>query len=296
MMCKLEKILIFYLVLVFLQTLSSCKNSHQDRIIAVLQEWEQKEIKFPSHSVFTIQARDTVEYFICDQYKVVTYIDSLECLSCKLHLPEWKEFIQMVDSLYPAHVQFLFFFSSKKRSQIRRVLLENRFEHPICIDEKDSINIINNFPKNMNLHTFLLDRNNKVIVIGDPISNLKIKELYLSVFSGESISSKYHERLQTHIQLEQTTVDIGTFDWRQEQIVNFDLLNIGNQNLVINEILTSCGCTMVEYSHEPIQPGEILNLKVRYKAKSPEYFNKTITVHCNAKNTPLKLKIVGNAK
>ena len=31
-------------------------------------------------------------------YKVVTYIDSVGCTSCKLQLPRWKQFMQEVDS------------------------------------------------------------------------------------------------------------------------------------------------------------------------------------------------------
>lgn len=286
----------YFVALFFIIILYSCGNSKRENMILLLQEWGQKEIQFPAHPVFTIQGRDTIKYSLQNKYKVVTYVDSLGCMSCKLHLPEWEKFIQMVDSLHSDAVQFLFFFSSKKTNEIRRILLENRFKYPVCIDGQDSINIVNNFPVNANLQTFLLNQNNKVIAIGNPIHNPKIKELYLRILAGENFASKSYERLQTDIKLEQTSVDFGTFDWEQEQVASFELLNIGNEFLVIDQISTSCGCTVVEYSQEPVQSGGIFKFKVRYKAKYPEHFNKTITVHCNVNNSPLEFKIIGDAK
>ena len=56
-------------------------------MLRLVQEWSGKEIKFPSRSVFTIQGKDTVDFDFEDaDYKVVTYIDSVGCTSCKLNL------------------------------------------------------------------------------------------------------------------------------------------------------------------------------------------------------------------
>ena len=71
--------------------LFSCQESEKERISRLVKEWDGKEIVFPDRSVFTIQGRDTVS---CPSgnspYKVLTYIDSLGCASCKLQLPRWK--------------------------------------------------------------------------------------------------------------------------------------------------------------------------------------------------------------
>ena len=36
----------------------------------------------------------------------------------------------------------------------------------------------------------------------------------------------------------------------------------------------SCGCTSVDYSEEPIRPGNSISLNVTYKADHPEHFDK----------------------
>lgn len=285
----------YYILFFIVFVLSSCRDSQRDRMLSILKEWEQKEILFPSHSVFTIQGNDTVEYHLQHKYKIVTYVDSLGCISCKLHLSEWKKFIYVVDSLRPDTVQFLFFFSPKKKREISRTLLEERFKYPICIDEQDSINVLNHFPSDLRFQTFLLDRDNKVIAIGNPIHNSKIKELYLKIISGE-YSTHTKKKLLTSMLFDKAFKDLETFNWEQEQLVEFKLTNTGDELLVIDDISTSCGCTTVEYSKEPVQIGKSLILKVKYRADHPEHFNKTITVYCNTKDSPLQLKISGNAK
>ena len=68
-----------------------CEESEKERLSRLVKEWEGKEILFPAHSVFTIQGKDTVDFDFKDaDYKVVTYIDSVGCTSCKLQLHSWK--------------------------------------------------------------------------------------------------------------------------------------------------------------------------------------------------------------
>ena len=52
----------------------------------------------------------------------------------------------------------------------------------------------------------------------------------------------------------------------------------------------------MEYSKEPVRLGETLELKVIYEAEKAEHFNKTVTVYCNADNSPLRLFIKGNSE
>lgn len=287
-----------YIIILFCFLLFSCNGNNKKAISSVLECWEQREVLFPTNPTFTIQGKDTIDFPINSKFRVVSYIDSIGCTSCKLKLDEWKMFISHVDSLFePYTVQFLFFFTpkNKNRNEIYRILSYNKFTYPICIDEFDSVNKINKFPSEMNFQTFLLDRSNKVIAIGNPVHNLKIKELYLKILSGE-VPTLSDEELQTNIKWEQMSVDIGTFNRVQEQIIDFELSNIGKELLIIKGVTASCGCTTVEYSKEPLPSGKTLTLKVKYKADHPEYFNKTITVYCNAKGSPFTLKISGNAR
>lgn len=74
-------------LLFFLCLLCSCKESEKEKIARLVKEWDGKEISFPPHSVFTIQGKDTIDFSFADaEYKIVTYVDSVGCTSCKLQL------------------------------------------------------------------------------------------------------------------------------------------------------------------------------------------------------------------
>ena len=65
--------------------LASCAESDKERLSKLVNEWERKEILFPTHSTFTIQGKDTVDFeFRHAEYKIVTYIDSVGYTDCKL--------------------------------------------------------------------------------------------------------------------------------------------------------------------------------------------------------------------
>ena len=79
-------------------------------------------------------------------------------------------------------------------------------------------------------------------------------------------------------------------------ILRADVLHCSTSARSIDDVNTSCRCTTVEYSREPVQSGKTVDITVVYKAEYPEHFNKTITVYCNSPVSPLQLKIKGDAK
>ena len=275
--------------------LASCQESREEAMRRLVNEWNGKEIKFPSRSVFTIQGKDTVDFeFVDADYKVVTYIDSVGCTSCKLQLPRWKQLIEEVDSLIGGSVPFLFYFHPKDLKELRYYTRRDDFTYPVCFDEKDELNQLNQFHSDMTFQTFLLDRDNKVVAMGNPVLNPKVKELYLSIVTGNRSSQS--SRQTTKVSVNQTELDFGTFSKEEKQERSFVLTNTGNGLLAIQDIVTSCGCTKVEYSKEPVRPGGTLEVKVTYEAEQAEYFNKTITVYCNAEDSPLRLTVKGTAR
>lgn len=274
--------------------LASCQESREEAMLRLVNEWNGKEIKFPSRSVFTIQGKDTVDFEFKDaDYKVVTYIDSVGCTSCKLQLHRWKQLVAEVDSLTGGSVPFLFYFHPKDMKELRYLTRRDKFTYPVCFDEQDELNRLNRFPSDMTFQTFLLDKENKVVAIGNPILNPKVKELYLGLITGSR--SEKPSGQTTELSVNQTVMDFGSFPKDEKQERSFVLTNTGKGLLVVHDVTTSCGCTKVEYSKQPVRPGETLELKVIYEAEDTGYFSKTVTVYCNVENSPLRLKVRGSA-
>ena len=286
---------IFITLMMCVWLLASCQESNKEAMLRLVNEWNGKEIKFPSCSVFTIQGKDTVDFpFMDADYKVVTYVDSAGCTSCKLQLNRWKELVAEVDSLTDGAVPFLFYFQTKDLKELRYLTRREGFTYPVCFDEKDELDALNQFPDEMMFQTFLLDKDNKVVAIGNPVLSPKVKELYLKVMTGKGVQET--TKGLTEVSLDQMVLDFGSFPKEEKQERSFVLTNIGTNILVIHDVITSCGCTQVEYRKEPARPGGTLELKVSYEAEDKGFFNKTLMVYCNTENSPLRLMVRGIAK
>jgi hypothetical protein len=78
-----------YLILAFLATclLSSCQQTEAERLEQLLQKWYEKEITFPDNPSFTVYGEKESDFTIPKEgYKLVHYVDSVGCTSCKLNL------------------------------------------------------------------------------------------------------------------------------------------------------------------------------------------------------------------
>ena len=274
----------------FLAVCVSCRESRHNQMERLVQEWNGKEIRFPSHPVFTRFVTDTVPYRIPKtDYKVVVFVDSVGCISCKLQLPKWKEFMHEVDSLCEGKVSFVFFFQSADVKELRYILRRDGFSLPVCIDADDSFNSLNHFPGEMMFQTFLVDSENRVKVIGNPIHNLSVKDLYLKELAG----IKSDPLPVTTVHSDSVEYHYGTVGENQTESKKVILHNTGKEVFRIKGVTTSCDCMTVEYGWDEIQPGESAVLTVKYKAEEPGDFWRTITIYGNIPDQSITLDFWG---
>lgn len=274
------------LILLFI----SCQVKEKSRISDLVKEWVGKEVIFPDVMKFELSEYNDDSLFLVNDYKILAYVDSFGCFSCKLRLREWKKLIVELDSL-----PILFNFAPRSVTEVESILKENGFKYPVYVDVADTLNKLNHFPTDERFQTFLLDKNNKVLAIGNPIHNPKVKELYMKIILGDKALKKKDE-IKTMAEVGASFINLGEFDWKVEQKATFKLKNTGEQPLVILDVTTSCGCISAEFPKEPLAAGKEAEIAVVYKADKPEHFNKTVTVYCNAENAPCTVKVTGTAK
>lgn len=283
---------LFFVLLLF----SACRENKNQIATQLVKEWSGKEILFPVTLQFSSLGENVSSLLEKKwDYAIVSYTDSIGCTSCKLKLDKWKEFISLKDSIFEKRVEVLFFLHPSEHKEAVFLLKDYRFDYPVCIDDNDTFNKINNFPSNIAFQTFLIDNENKVLAIGNPIHNPKVKELYMNIIQGKT-TTKEENTILTKIQVKETTLSLGRFNWQEEQKAQFMIYNVGKRPLVINDVTTSCGCTSVDYPKQPVRPGDSISLQVNYKADHPEHFDKTITVYCNTDPSLIQLKITGDAE
>ena len=102
---------------------------------------------------------------------------------------------------------------------------------------------------------------------------------------------------QAEIKFDKLTHNFGTFSEKAATVTCvFNFTNTGDEPLIINQAVASCGCTVPEYTKTPVKPGEKGEIKVTYNGagKFPGHFKKSITVRTNGKVEMTRLYIEGD--
>ena len=147
----------------------------------------------------------------------------------------------------------------------------------------------------MNFQTFLLDKNNKVIILGNPAKNSTVKDLYLKQITGKASPNKNIPK--TTAAATKTEIDFGTFDKSEIKETTIEVKNTGESPLVIVDVSTTCGCTAATYDKRPAKPGESLRVGIKMTPKDTGFFDEVVKIKYNSiNNQPVKVKIKGNVR
>lgn len=74
------------------------------------------------------------------------------------------------------------------------------------------------------------------------------------------------------------TIDFGKIKQGVPQKGTFIVTNISNEPLIIEQANPTCGCTIANYTKEPIAPGKTGVIEATYNAAAMNHFDKHLTV------------------
>lgn len=112
--------------------------------------------------------------------KLVVFVDSLSCTGCFLN--HMMLYYEINDSIISkgGHLVIVFNPRQERIDEIREKIKIDKYPFFCIIDKSGEFKRNNpSLPDNKLLHTFMLDKNDKVIIVGDPSQNSKMNELFL---------------------------------------------------------------------------------------------------------------------
>lgn len=74
------------------------------------------------------------------------------------------------------------------------------------------------------------------------------------------------------------TIDLGKVKQNVPATATFTVTNIGKEPLIIEQASPSCGCTIGDYTKEPIAPGKTGSITATFNAAALNHFTKSLTV------------------
>lgn len=107
-----------------------------------------------------------------------------------------------------------------------------------------------------------------------------MKKIILSVsaFVFALAAMAQTKKVDEVIKVNTETHDFGKVKQGVPPVYYFEIKNISNQPVVVENTSASCGCTTPEKITEPIAPGATAKLKVQYSAAAQGQFTKDVYI------------------
>lgn len=154
----------------------ACTSRSESR----LQDLIGKRIEFPFHSAWSndsVLPADTVA-----SITILSYYNAEGCTPCRLkELAMWRG--PMSEQ---TQIRYLYVLNTQNIAlkELKWTLEGMRIDHPVYLDTAGLFERSNpGLPTNPVFHTFLLDKENRVVLVGSPIGNPKMWELYKSTIA-----------------------------------------------------------------------------------------------------------------
>ena len=174
--CKRNRYVLCFALLVML-----CACEHRDREMTDdIVKLEKCAIRLPLDSMISFP-KGKRQSFQDSLMKLIVFSDSNVCASCKLKMMyKWNDFLDKMQQYEKGVMAYFIFSPSNKNMRTFHCIVKDiLYSYPIYIDTMNVFLRSNPYiPSNPALHTFLLDENNDVILVGDPTTNPRIEELF----------------------------------------------------------------------------------------------------------------------
>lgn len=119
---------------------------------------------------------------------LVIYSDTSVCSSCTVKgMYRWFEILDNIKEEYGNFVKVYFIFSPLKKdiNELKISLKTSLFEYPVFIDTANVFSRHNkHLPNDKRMHSFLLDKERNVVLVGSPLNNISIRELFYQIVSN----------------------------------------------------------------------------------------------------------------
>jgi hypothetical protein len=100
----------------------------------------------------------------------------------------------------------------------------------------------------------------------------------LAVSTGLVFAQEQKKKANDVAKFKMETIDLGKIKQDNPSTAIFEVTNISNEPLIIEQANPTCGCTVGDYTKEPIAPGKTGFIKATYNAKNLNAFEKNLTV------------------
>ena len=170
----------FYLIFFLLLLAFSCHDRRANpSAVAQAKKLYGKKIKLPAEylSIASGEGVFSIDTELSKPLKIVTYLDKNSCSECALKIfNHWEELLKEVSGYSFGFIPIVF---PNDISALKDAMSALQIDFPLFYDKDNKFLKINKLEKTLARNrTFLLDANNKIIVIGEPLASDELWRVY----------------------------------------------------------------------------------------------------------------------
>jgi len=120
-----------------------------------------------------------------------------------------------------------------------------------------------------------------------------ISIILFTTLSCSEESGKKPDKKAARIEFKDTNHDFGEVKFGGDGSCEFIFKNTGKSPLILDNVKSTCGCTIPEWTREPVIASGNGKIRVIYDTHRVGAFSKTLIVYSNASNSPVRLFIKG---
>ena len=171
---------IILLLLFLLSCVAGCRQSGNPNALEQAKKLYGRKIHFPTDylSVTTGGSTLSIDSELAKPLKIVTCLDQNTCSECSLQiLKQWQELI--ADIPQEISVGFIPIVYPNDTTELRRALQILGIGLPLFYDKENKYPRTNKLEKTLARNrSFLLDKDNRIVVIGEPLASAELWQLY----------------------------------------------------------------------------------------------------------------------
>lgn len=101
----------------------------------------------------------------------------------------------------------------------------------------------------------------------------------------------------TNVAISEDTFDFGTIKKGEVKSHTYEITNTGTNPLIISEVKPGCGCTIPEFTKDPIMPGKKGKITLKFESEAFDgVVHKTADVYANVAKAPITINFTANIK
>ncbi len=119
------------------------------------------------------------------------------------------------------------------------------------------------------------------------------RRIQIIYYSSESSSPHDKDTVYlTEVIIDQPHHDFGTLPLNAKVVHEFEILNTGDNDLIIRDIQISCGCTIADYSKVAVEPGDTAKIRISFESFGEAgYHSENIILQINTQESYLVLEV-----